>query len=299
MVKILNEGDYVTVVDIKSAYRAVSINPEHVDMQGLRWNIGGEEKFLVDRRLCFGLRCAPYYLNLISEFIYNVLVQRYSLKVVNYLDDFAAVGSTYDECLLAQSIVISVLRHLGFHISWGKISAPSQTATYLGVIVDSILMELRLPEGKVLKTLSLLEKIEKCKAVSRKNLEKLTGLLAHCSTVVKGGRTFCRRLYDLHKMALKKRIRMIRLSAEAREDISWWLRFIRVFKGKSAIGKTLYDTEMVSDSSMRGIAVHLDSDWIFGSWDNIVSFNTPCEHLSSPPIDLSHDDRRNINVLEL
>lgn len=179
-------NNYITVVDIKSAYRAVSINPDHVCLQGLRWNIDGEDKFLVDSRLCFGLRCAPYYFNLISEFIYNVLSERYSLRTVNYLDDFAAVGSSYDECIFAQTVVISSLRYLGFHISWGKISPPSQTAVYLGVIIDTKLMELRLPEGKIVKTLNLLEKVSGCKSISKKNLERLTGLLAHCSTVVRG-----------------------------------------------------------------------------------------------------------------
>lgn len=289
VVSLLSRGDYITVVDIKSAYRAVSINPEHVDMQGLRWEIDGEEEFLVDSRLCFGLRCAPFYFNLISDFVFDVLTQRYGLKVVNYLDDFAAVSSTYDECIFAQSVVISVLRYLGFYISWNKITPPSQSAVYLGVIIDTVRMELRLPECKLLKTLNLLEKIGKSKTISKKNLEKLTGLLAHCSTVVKGGRTFCRRLYDLQKMAIQKR----------REDVEWWSRFIRVFNGKSAIGKVLYNDEMISDSSMRGFAVHLGKDWTYGSWDNTISFDSKCEHRCISPTVLNQEDLSNINVLEL
>lgn len=67
-------------------------------------------------------------------------------------------------------------------------------ASFLGIITDTVLLELHLPEGKVSKALALLNKVKGCKSISRKNLEKLTGLLAHCSTVVRGGRTFCKLL---------------------------------------------------------------------------------------------------------
>lgn len=299
VVKMVNHGDFITVVDIKSAYRAVSIDPSHVQVQGLRWEIQGEQKFLVDKRLCFGLRCAPYYFNLISEFFFNVLTERYSLRVVNYLDDFAALGASYEECLFAQSTVIYFLRYLGFHISWNKITAPSQCAVYLGIIIDTSRMELRLPECKVQKTLNMLRKVGNSKCISRKNLECLTGLLAHCATVVRGGRTFCRRLYNLHKYALQKRIKLIRLGNEAREDISWWLSFIRTFNGKSAIKKPECTEEMVSDSSKKGFAVHFGTDWAYGSWDSSTLFDSECNHLVSPPMELDSLDRDNINVLEL
>lgn len=68
VVNKMNHNDYITVVDIKSAYRAVSIDPEHSKLQGIRWEVDGEEKFLVDKRLCFGLRCAPFYFFLISAY---------------------------------------------------------------------------------------------------------------------------------------------------------------------------------------------------------------------------------------
>lgn len=59
------------------------------------------------------------------------------------------------------------------------------------------------------------------------------GLLGHRATVVRGGRSFCRRLYSLHKIALK----IIRINLEAREDIIWWLKFLGTFNGKSTVKK--------------------------------------------------------------
>lgn len=298
-VQLLNQGDYVTVVDIKSAYRAVSVNPDHTKLQGLRWDINGEEKYLIDKRLCFGLRCAPFYFFLISEFVYNILTESYNLRVVNYLDDFAAISSSYDEGLFAQNCIVWLLRFLGFHISWAKVMPPSQNAIFLGIVIDTVLMEIRLPEGKLEKTLGILKKVCCCKSISKKNLEKLTGLLGHCSTVVRGGRTFCRRLYNLHKLAHSKHLNVIRLGSEAKEDINWWIKFIRVFNGKSAIHKPVFPYDMISDSSRKGYAVYLGEDWLYGSWDGRNMFDTQCNHLCPDDPHLSPGDRVNINVLEL
>lgn len=121
VVQLMNQGDYVSIVDTRSVYRAVAVNPEHSQLQGIRWEVDGEDKFLLDRRLCFGLRCAPFYFFLISDFIYNILTDRYGLNVVNYLDDFAAISPTYQEGLFAQNYIINLLRFLGFYKSWAKV----------------------------------------------------------------------------------------------------------------------------------------------------------------------------------
>ena len=45
----------MAVVDIKSAYRAVPIFPDHRRYLGLKWEINGETVSIEDSRLCFGL----------------------------------------------------------------------------------------------------------------------------------------------------------------------------------------------------------------------------------------------------
>lgn len=59
VVDILEKDDFLGAVDVKKAYRSVSINPEHVKYQGIKWNVDGTDMYLSDHRLCFGLRCGP------------------------------------------------------------------------------------------------------------------------------------------------------------------------------------------------------------------------------------------------
>ena len=109
----------MSVVDIKNAYRSVCINMDHSVYQGFRWNFGDGRgaRLMVERRLCFGTRCGPFYFTLISDFITRSLTVKYGIKVVNYLDDFLVMGDTYDSCLWAQQMAIAFLRNLGFQIS--------------------------------------------------------------------------------------------------------------------------------------------------------------------------------------
>lgn len=298
VVDILEEGDFLSVVDIKNAYRSVSINPDHVKFQGIRWELDGQDMYLSDHRLCFGLRCGPYYFNLISNFVYDKLRELYGLRLVNYLDDYITLSQSYKGCVYSQARTIHLLRYLGFQISWHKVTSPATVAKYLGIEIDSVLLELRLPMCKVRKMLEQVKLFKTKKKVAKKDIQRLTGLLAHCATVVKGGRTFCRRLYDLEKEANRKGSRFVCLSPDAVEDLIWWERFGATFNGQSTIKKPIYPLYPTSDASLLGFAAHLGVDWFCGVWLNPNCNNIGCDHVVSPP-EMSDNDLKNINVLEL
>ena len=117
----------MAVVDIKSAYRAVPIFPDHRRYRVLNWEIDGKVVYIEDSRLCFGLCLEPSYFDKISGFVYNILADIYNTQAVNYLDDFIVIGATLEEATWAQQVVIKILRYLGFYISWGEFKNKSVT----------------------------------------------------------------------------------------------------------------------------------------------------------------------------
>ena len=301
-VNILEKGDMMSVIDIKSAYRAVTINPEHWTYQGFRWEDEGEEKVYIDHRMCFGVCTGPYYFNLISNFIQETLSDQYDIRLMNYLDDFLVMGTDYESCQQAQLCVISFIRFLGFHISWHKVTPPSTTVQYLGIIIDTEKMELSIPIDKLDRLRTLLEKYSNSKLIDRKELESLTGLLSHCSQCVKGGRTFCRRLYDLYKSMVARGSKRSWITDIVREDIKWWRNFSRLFNGVSTINKESYPCSVYTDASKKGFGASLGEDWIAGTWETSLEFLQELPgshgHLVSPPtLDIFNED--NINELEL
>ena len=293
---MVKEGSMMSVIDNKSAYRAVMINPEHWTYQGFRW----EDELYVDHRMCFGNRTGPYYFNLISNFIQSTLAEKYSVSIMNYLDDFLIVHDTQEGCVADQNTVIKFIRSLGFHVAWQKVTEPSTRVKYLGIVIDTVGMQLSMPEGKMVCLRDLLIKHEKANFITKKNLESLTGLLAHCSSCVRGGRTFCRRLYDLYKFMTAKGRKSARLSTEVKEDIHWWLKFSHIFNGKSLINTEEHSEAVYTDASKRGFAASMGRDWLAGSWtgESVVEQDTECQHRAPPP-QIDKYDEDNINELEL
>ena len=300
VVEMLEEGSFMSVIDIKAAYRAVPIREAHRKFQGFSWVINGKKCWFVDNRLCFGLRLGPKYFNLVSNFVHDVLVSVYNLKIVNYLDDFITIADTFQECSEARDTVVKLLRFLGFHVAYEKLVSPSQIVTYLGIIIDSTRMELRLPEGKLVKLVKQLDCLENKNRVSKKDLESLGGLLSHCSHIIRGGKIFCKNVYKLYKELISRNLRYIRLTPRVKDDLRWWRKFCRYFNGSMKMIENVYEFPMVSDSSFKGFAVYLNEDWAAGVWsdDDFIGVVSPCQHIVSKPL-LERFESDNINVLEL
>ena len=137
---MFSEGEFMTVVDIASAYRSVPIYPSHSMFHGFKWDFddGNGEIFFRENRLCFGLKCAPYIFNLLSSLVVDIARARGVSRVVNYLDDFLIVGAGEGECMHGRDTLISVLSNMDFAVSWKKVSAPAEVTTFLGITIDSL-----------------------------------------------------------------------------------------------------------------------------------------------------------------
>ena len=297
-VDILSPGDFMSVVDISSAYRSVNVNPDHVNYQGFSWDFGSGPEFLLDRRLCFGLRCTPNIFDSLSSLIVKIAHANGACHVINYLDDFLIVAHSYDQCKAERDIVVAAIEHWK-KVSWKKVTDPATITTFLGITIDSEAMELSLPLAKVEKLKALILNILDRGHASKKDLESLGGMVSHCSYVVRSGRTFSRRIFDL-SASYTRRFKKIPLDSSIRADLDWWLAFCYVFNGRACIIKDLHPIPIVSDSSFMGFGAWAGLDWITGFWnpsDCQQGFTSGCGHVTDPP---AFDKcGRNINVCEL
>lgn len=244
-VKLLEPGYFMSVVDIKSAYRAVSITPEHRTYLGFEWTLDGKSEYYMDNRLCFGLTLGPCYFNSISIFIATILKKWLQVSVVQYLDDYLIVAPTKESAEASQWRVIKLLRFLGFYVSWSKVTDPSTETVYLGVTIDSHKMELHLPEPKVTKFKELVAKYVSAKWIMKNKLEQLNGVLcslSHCAQIIQGGRNFARRCYDTYRHLILSHKDRIRISAGMKADLEWWARFAPSFNGVRLILFQHHDT---------------------------------------------------------
>ena len=98
-VQVLDPEDFMSVVDISSAYRSVNVFSGHTRFQGLRWDFGNGPEVLRDNRLCFGLRSAPNIFNSLSNFIVEIAKSRGAPRIINYLDDFLVIADSEEQLL--------------------------------------------------------------------------------------------------------------------------------------------------------------------------------------------------------
>ena len=266
---IVTNSAYMSVCDISDAYRSVNIYAADREYQGLEWDFrdGQGPSYMMDNRLCFGLSSGPAVFNALSELVVRCMDRRGHMDTINYLDDFLVVRPTMESCMEAQRTLIHVLRVIGFSISYKKLLGPAQVVRYLGIDVDSVNMNLSLPVDKLIRLKTVVDSFLNRKKATKKELEELTGLLNHCAQVVRGARTFMRRLYDACNSVSKQHYK-VRLSQEFKADLIWWQEFAAVFNGKARImAHPSLAIASYSDSSFYGFAAYHNTDWLAGCWD--------------------------------
>ena len=112
----------------------------------------------------------------------------------HFLDDFITAGNPEsDECSTNLALLVSTCDHLGFPMAKDKRKGPATCLIFLGIELDTIRLELRLPSEKLLRLKAILQKT--CR---KRELQSLVGLL---HDAISPGRTFLHRLIDLIKSA--------------------------------------------------------------------------------------------------
>ena len=214
-------GSFMAIVDIKSAYRAIPILPQHRKLQGIRWQFTGDQlpRYLVDNFLCFGLSNAPGIFNRISCAIVRML-DRAGIKCVSYLDDFLVIADTLEECQAAQMHLISLLLSLGLPINWGKLISPSQRVIFLGIIIDTNLQRIELPTDKLERLTDLASEYSLRRKVTKRELQIIVGHMTFASRAIFAARAFTRLFIDAMNQ-LEKPTHTLRISAILRNELIW------------------------------------------------------------------------------
>ena len=185
--------------------------------------------------------------------------------MVVYLDDFLIVEESYQQCLEGQHILITLLRDLGFRISWSKVIGPAQELPFLGIVISTIHSTLSLDKEKVAKLKVKLSWFQSKTRASKRQLQSLAGSLNWACQAVRGGRFFLRRVLDSISV-LKASSHKCRLSQAFKRDVRWWLSFLDRFNG------TLYYRScghcvVHTDECNKGAGMFCNGDWSYVNWE--------------------------------
>jgi hypothetical protein len=117
--KMLSHGYYMAKIDLKSAYRYVSVHPDDYKVTGLKWKFKNQAgySYMIDKRLPFGAKLSPGIFHRLTQAVRRMMGRRGYNNLVIYLDDFLVVADTLEECAKVQNLLIRLLRRLGFAIA--------------------------------------------------------------------------------------------------------------------------------------------------------------------------------------
>ncbi len=155
-----------------------------------------EGEVYVDGVLPFGLCSAPKIFTAIADGLEWILRANGVGHIWHYLDDYITIGDpSSGECAFNCLLMTHTCDRLGIPVALEKCEGPSTHITLLGIELDTVELEARLPREKLHNLQKLVTKwhVEERPRMQR-DLESLTGQLQHAATVVRAGRTFMRRM---------------------------------------------------------------------------------------------------------
>ena len=264
----LGKGANMAKVDLKSAFRMVPVRKEDWQFLGIKW----KDRFYVDTCLPFGLRSAPFLFNQFTDALEWILRNNYDLHwLIHYLDDYFLAGPPNSSiCHDHLQCFLKVCMRLGFPVAMDKVEGPATTLIFLGLELDSVLKQIRLPKAKLEEILMELTHWLCRRKTTKRELLSLIGKLAFAARAVPAGRLFLRRL-----ITLSTKVRCLhhhlRLTKDARADILWWHSFLPSWNGTASFlesGTTdAHDLELFTDASgTLGCGAYFQGSWFHYSW---------------------------------
>jgi hypothetical protein len=257
-IQLIAENGYRTTLrkrDLKDAFRMIPISPYDYWLFIFEWN----GKLYVDIFLPFGLRTSPFIFNLFSEGFHWILDWVFNRQLLHYLDDFLLINDPDPE------FFGNLASYLGLCENTDK-REDGWVVNFLGIQLDSDMMEARLPKDKHDRALATVRKLLTKGSVSSHSLEKVLGFLSFCARVVPLGRPFLRNLFNmLRKLSQLHRHATQRLSTTAKRDLHWWATFLLHWHGIRLINPSRKTIKVYTDASgAKGI----------GGWWGTNAFST-------------------------
>ena len=225
----IRDNVYLCKTDVASAFRLLPVHPDEYPRLGMQ--VG--DRYYFDRTLPMGCsRSCQLYEEFATALEWIARQKLNAVYISHVLDDSIFIASTAQTCLGGLHVFMDMCNTLGIPIAHDKTMGPERVLPFLGITLDTIKMQARLPQDKLDRCRLLITEMLGKKAVRLRELQSLLGFLNFCCSVVLPGRAFLRRLFDL-TIGVSRPFHFIRLSRQTKEDLKIWLSFLEDFNGKS------------------------------------------------------------------
>ena len=128
--------------------------------------------------------------------------------------------------------MLKFFKSLGIPLSMNKTVGPSSCLEYLGVILESVKIEARLPADKILRIKTFIQELLSKRSCTKKELLQFLGHMYFASRVILAGRSFFSYLLKL-AASVKELHFYVHLNKLCREDLYICVLFLENWNGVS------------------------------------------------------------------
>ena len=250
VLNLITKNCWMASVDMKDAYYSCPISPSHQKYLKFIW-MGQCYKFTTFPN---GLACCPRKFTKLLKPVFASLRQKGHMSTV-YIDDTYLQGETPEDCFQNVVDTVNMLQNLGFIVHPEKsVLRPSQQIVFLGFVLDSVNMTIRLTCEKAQRLKNFCTKLLNKDSASIRSVAMLLGYMTASFPAVMYGPLHYRTLEMEKTKALKIAYgnydACMTISQNAKNDIRWWQQSID--SSYNIINREAPTVVLYTDSSKTG-----------------------------------------------
>ena len=281
IVKSMGPETLVCKLDLHEAFKTIPVTQNDWELLGSMLHVKDHEGKLIpqyyfDTVLPFGCRSSPKLFNEFADALEFIMHENGVTMCKHYLDDYCSFGqANTNECANNLNIMLKTCEATGFEVNYNKVTQPDTIMEYLGIIIDTHKMELRISNERLAEIYSELCIWQSRRSCNKRKLLSLIGKLQFVAGVIRPGRTFIRRMIDLSK-SVKYLHYKVYLNKEFHKDLDWWLSYLHSWNGISMF----YDEhwlpntalELFTDASNIALGGYYGSHWFCLKFEGTLNF---------------------------
>ena len=270
---ILERGRHrqLAKLDLEAAFHHIPVRPQDFELLGstfYRFNPITNtycKEYYYDRVLQFGARSSPKLFSDFAAAAKYIMCSNGATYAEQYLDDYITMGAAgTTECADNLHTMMNTCHDLGFTLNPSKICQPSTVMEYLGIILDTDLLQARISADRLEEVMSELNQWRHRQTATKRQILSLIGKLTFVSRVVRPGRTFTRRMISLASK-IPHLHHQVHLTKDFKLDVQWWLHYLPQWNGVSFFPQSHWessiDLHLYTDSSDLAAAGYLAGAW--------------------------------------
>lgn len=277
----LGRGALLAKEDIKSAFRLIPVYPGDFELLGLFFR----GAYYFDKMLPFGCSISCKIFETFSTFIEWLVRRQSGLETTHhYLDDFIFAGrSDTNHCRMLVDTFHSLCTDMGIPLNKDKAQGPTTSLVFLGLVIDTIHMQIRIPPPKIQEMLSILTHHIQKRTITINSLQSIVGKLNFFARAIPGSRAFNRRFYNA-MIGKVQPYHHVNITSAMKLDMQMWLDLLTNFNGVVYFPDSEWSSQetlnLFTDSSgtaSLGCGSYFQGQWAYLQWPSSWA-NKPIIH---------------------